>query len=664
VAAPLVEPAHQAPRLRLEFGDIKRAYAKLIFPAPGETTGLDPILGVARRVLSDGRSCRLYRQVQEQAKLVDDFAVITETGPREGIILVDLETTPDRLAQAISATSTVLDALGREGCTEAELQRAITRVSRSFIFGAETIQGQAATLGHHDVNDDLPGAFNYPERVAAVTLTDVRAFCRSIFRLGNLSVVIYLPEGTDPQAHGIPTDAGALDLLLAKLLDDPAEVTLPTPPAAAAPKSAHGRGRSLTSPTPPRFETAHLSNGVEVCYRVDRAVPVLTMSLCSYGGATVETSANAGLSALTQVVQVKGAGDLSAEALHEILEGVGASLSPQADRDYSGLFVSALSGRLDEAFALLGQTIAEPRFDPDEIAQEKRLALEQLAAVEDSPVQAAVLRMRHLMYGDHPYGRPLPGTTSSIPAHTRDGLLARHRQNWTADRLQIVASGNLDPDDLMARLEKLVGALPGGGKATCPTLDPARPPEGVVSESMIRQQNQSVVLVAWPGPPDTSVDRVPLMLLKEVLNGQSGRLFETLRNQQSLCYNTGAMSTAGFGQGLFMGYVLTAPDTATQAREALVHEIVGLRDALVTEVEFERARAELLGHLLIGSQANSARVSRAAQDRIYGREANNLENLIAEIRQCTADQIQDVAQRMLTPDARYEVSLGPETTPK
>ncbi len=73
------------------------------------------------------------------------------------------------------------------------------------------------------------------------------------------------------------------------------------------------------------------------------------------------------------------------------------------------------------------------------------------------------------------------------------------------------------------------------------------------------------------------------MLLKEVLNGQSGRLFETLRNRQSLCYNTGVMSTAGFGQGLFMGYVLTAPDTEIQARDALVapDEAAGDPDGLI-----------------------------------------------------------------------------------
>ena len=47
------------------------------------------------------------------------------------------------------------------------------------------------------------------------------------------------------------------------------------------------------------------------------------------------------------MVQIKGTGQLDAETLHELLEGDGAALSPQADRDYSGLVLTGLADRLD-----------------------------------------------------------------------------------------------------------------------------------------------------------------------------------------------------------------------------------------------------------------------------------------------------------------------------
>ncbi len=165
--------------------------------------------------------------------------------------------------------------------------------------------------------------------------------------------------------------------------------------------------------------------------------------------------------------------------------------------------------------------------------------------------------------------------------------------------------------------------------------------------------------MGWPGPRDADERRVPLMLLREVLNGQSGRLFEALRNRRSLCYNTGVLSTAGFGQGMLLGYVLTAPDTADEARVQLVQEIGALRDAVVPGDEFERARSQLLGTMLIGTQGNAARTARAGRARIYGRPADDLERVVAGIGACTPDQVRDAAAALVLPDARFEVVLGP-----
>ncbi len=662
VPEPPVEPPHTGCRLRVETGDIKRAYCKLIFPGPGERDDLRPVLSVVRRVLSDGRSCRLYRRIQEELKLVDDFMVMTETGPREGVVIIDLETHPQRLAQAIRATMGILAELGRDGCTPRELDRARIRAARSFIFGEETVQGQASTLGYHEAIDDLEGAFKFPERVAGVTSAAVAEFCRRIFTPENLSCVIYLPEGTSCEDHGIPLEARDLDPLV--------RVAPEGKGAVASPQAARDEGPAIIVPggvksandTP--FAFSRLDNGVSLCFRQDAALPILAMTLTVKGGATAETATNAGLSTLTQMVQVKGTGDLSSEAVHEALEGEGASLSPRTERDFTGIAFSALSRRLDSALDLMGRLVVAPSFPQDEIDQERRLAQEQLTALQDSPFQAAAVEFRKLLYGDHPYGRPLVGTTESLPNLQRDHLLAYHHQAWTAANLQIVVSGDFSADHLRERLSEVLADLPAGTPRPDPQPGEAQQPHGVVTRRLARDQNQSVVLVGWPGVKHPDEDRPPLLLLKEVLNGQAGRLFEALRNRRSLCYNTGTLSTAGFGQGIFMGYVLTAPESENDARDALLAELATMGTTLVETEEFERARAKLLGNLLLASQSNSARVMRAGQDLMFGRDPNDLPRLVEAIRTTDADQVRAVAARIITPDHRFQVAIGPAIGPE
>jgi zinc protease len=669
VSEPAIEEHHSGCRLRVEYGDIQRAYAKLIFPGPGENDPDRSVLSVVRRVLSDGRSCRLYRSVQEEQKLIDEFAVMTETGPREGIVLVDIETDAARLARAITAVSEVLAELAAEGCTEQELDRARVRVSRSFLLGEETVQGQASTIGYYDAMDDLPGAFAIPERVAQVTARRVADFSRRMFDLDNLSCVIYLPAGTDPAPAGIPTTAEGLRDLLAPVFASVAETVPGQPvsppvhgsePQKSPPQKSTGKAAILTQAAP-SFRTTRLGNGVPVYCRVDHAVPVVALAMTARGGATGESADDSGLAALMQMVQVKGAGQLNAEALHEALEGEGASLSPRADRDYSGLFLSGLSERLYPALDLTDQVLNSPTFAIEEVEQERRLALEQLASLHDNPFQSATIKLRKMMYGDHPYGRPLVGTESSLPSLDRNGLLARYEQAWRPDNLQVVVSGSFDEDRLLERLEHMLDKLPLPSEplgAPVP-LAPINPPAGVRSERISREQNQSVVLAAWPGPATPDVDRVPLILLKEILNGQSGRLFDALRNKRSLCYNTGTISTAGYGQGMFVGYVLTAPESEEAALDELLAVLRGMASNPAHGEEFERARAKLLGNLTISSQANSSRVSRTDRDLIYGRGANDLDGLLQSISACTPGEIQALAGKLFAGENRFQVVLGP-----
>ncbi len=657
VENPPTEPAHEAPRLRSETGDIQKCYAKMIFAAPGEKQDRLQVMSVIQQILSEGRSSRLYRQVQEEQKLIDDFVVMGEAGPREGVMVIDLETDAERLPAALKAVATILEDLKHSGGTDEELQRARIRVVRGHLFGSETVQGQAHVLGHYALLDDLEGAFAFPQRIAKITRQDIADAAAKVFALKQLGVVIYTPESTD-SAH-LPPDGQALADLLKDVLGNNAATDVRT--SVKVPDSdpvVVASGKIRITP----FTTTTLACGAEISHRIDRTLPVFAISLTTLGGACTETAANSGLAALRSAVQVKGAGNLDSPTLHGRLEAEGASISPNTERDFSGLVLSGLSSRMEVPLEILADCIGQPDFPEAEIEQERRLALEELASLEDNPLQLGVVKLREMIYGDHPYGRPLVGTPESIPHLDRAQITAAHAATWSTRNINITISGDVDPDDLLPRLEKMLEGLPVGRK-TRPAVGPTRVPNGVEGTRLQRKIGQCVLLLGWPGPHDPDDFRPERMLFKEILNGQSGRLFDELRNKRSLCYNTGVMTTAGFGQGMFLGYVLTAPESEAEARTAMLAELARMIEFTVPEKELERARAKLIGNLLIASQSNFAKVGRAARNRIYGREADDLEQLVLSLRNCTPADIQAEAAKLFSPRNRFEVVVGPSETP-
>ena len=117
----------------------------------------------------------------------------------------------------------------------------------------------------------------------------------------------------------------------------------------------------------------------------------------------------------------------------------------------------------------------------------------------------------------------------------------------------------------------------------------------------------------------------------------------------------------GFSAGSVASPVLSALVAARGLEEATAAWEGGASPTLAPPAadELRRARAKLIGNLLIANQSNSSRVARCIGDQIYGRSANDLPRLIAAIGACEPEAIRSVAERYFDPDRRYEVVVGP-----
>ena len=653
---PDVEPRRDGCRLRVERGDLQIVYAKLLFPGLAEHDPDQPALTVLQRILADGRSARLYREVQEDLQLVSGITLLTESGPREGVLCVDLETRPETAAAALRATAVVLETLKTEGPAPAELERARIRTERSHAMSQETVQGRAANLGWHDLMGDLANAFDFPRRVAAVEADDVRRVCRRLFGRDGLTALLYVPQAAD--VPDLPADADALGAFLDGVLGMRDADAAPPPARSADAVVPRKRASARDNP----FEELLLEGGLRLYAREDRTLPVLALGVYAAGGVCHETAGREGLAHLALQVQAKAAAGFPADTLHAYVESRGASISPFAARDHVGLSLTGLARHADELLAVMGALSVAPVFPAAELSRERRIALADLDALEDDPFQAAARILRAAVYPDHPYGSPLLGTPDSLAGFTTDDLRAHHARQWTRRNLYVVASGDFEPDALADRLLQVLADLPRDPALPLPDLSRVPTPDGVVRHRITRKTRQSVVLGAWRGPDGPNSNRAALALLQSLLNGQSGRLFEALRNRRSLCYATGLQAARGFAPGMIIAYVLTDPATEEAAAAALIEELERVAAEPAPREEFERARARLVGNLLIARQSNGARVGRCAVDVLYNRPPNNQAHYVHEIGLQTPEDVRATAERYLQGNRRWEVVLGPART--
>jgi zinc protease len=142
-------------------------------------------------------------------------------------------------------------------------------------------------------------------------------------------------------------------------------------------------------------------------------------------------------------------------------------------------------------------------------------------------------------------------------------------------------------------------------------------------------------------------------MLSGVASGLGGRLFEELRDKQSLCYTVHAFASERRAAGTFNAYIATSPEREGAARAGLLAELEKFCASPVTAEELERAQTYAIGTHAIRQQSGGAVMGEIVEAWMFGalRELSEYE---AKVRGVSARGILETARRYLDPARRVE----------
>ncbi|HEX7878406.1 MAG TPA: pitrilysin family protein, partial [Candidatus Eisenbacteria bacterium] len=469
---------------------------------------------------------------------------------------------------------------------------------------------------------ELERAFDYPERVARVSVADVQAAARRYFGVSKATTVLYRPHGTP-------------------LVNDPA--------ALEARLSAATRGVAGAAPMAAMSTAAfqvhrhRLPNGLTVLTESIPGLPIVAMTMQCRCGSGEETKGNNGITHLMQQLRLKGAGGRDARMLASEIESMGGHIRPFAGRDTSGVSMSVLRSRLDDLLPLFADVARRPDFGPDEIERERAKMLADLAAMRDSSLSFTMQAFNEALFAGHPYGLAPLGNVDSVPTLNRGDLLEWHVTHLAPERMVVAVVGDIADDEALERVERWFGDLPPGRPlGVVPEVDPTPVSRKVV---LTKDVAQSVIVLGCPGPAHDSPERYALDVLMSVLSGMGNRLFYELRDRQHLCYFTGSFASLLRAGGVVGAYIGTRPENETQAIDGLLSELERIRHEPPTDEEMMRAKNTIAGGYVIDLQRRAARASLLAQDEVSGLGYEEALGYLDRIRTVTAGEVRDVAAR-------------------
>lgn len=146
------------------------------------------------RILSSGRSSRLYHDLVYTRKLAQDVGTMVTDNKDPGLFLAYAVPMPGHTAAELEAELIkALDKLKTEAVADRELQKAINQAEAGYIFGQQKDYELGVLLGQSEVLKDWRLVNDYVDKLRGVTKEDLKRVAAQTFTRRNKSVVTLVP---------------------------------------------------------------------------------------------------------------------------------------------------------------------------------------------------------------------------------------------------------------------------------------------------------------------------------------------------------------------------------------------------------------------------------------------------------------------------------------
>jgi predicted Zn-dependent peptidase len=372
-------------------------------------------------------------------------------------------------------------------------------------------------------------------------------------------------------------------------------------------------------------------------------------------GSRHETSAQGGIAHFVEHMLFKGTATRTAEDIAQAIDSIGGQLDAFTAKEYASYYIKVLDEHLPTAVDLLSDIVMNPKFDDDDLEKEKKVILEEIKMVEDTPDDLVHELFTQHFWEGHALGRPILGARETVESFTTDILRKYFESVYVAPNLIVSAAGNVEH----ARVRELIDGAFGRLRQTAGVYDDTVP--RVVPQVLVRSKEleQSHVCLGTNSYQQNHPDRYVSYIMNTVLGGSmSSRLFQNVREKRGLAYAVFSGLSAYRDAGNITIYAGCANEAVPEVVDLCVEELRGMKQP-VPDAELRRAKDHLKGSLMLSLENTASRMSHLARQEIYFERHFGLDETLAGVERVTADDVTRVASDLFSNGSLAATVVGP-----
>jgi zinc protease len=372
---------------------------------------------------------------------------------------------------------------------------------------------------------------------------------------------------------------------------------------------------TLASPT--ALRRVALDNGLTVFVQQMRTAPLASVWCWYKVGSKDERAGLTGVAHWVEHMNFKGTTNIPRDKVKGIIEQFGGSWNGYTWIDQTTYLETASRDALDRMLFIEAERMASGLYHPDDCESERTVILSELDGGDNDPEQVLDTEVTAAAFKAHGYHHPTIGWASDLKSMSREDLYGFYRTWYVPNNAALVIVGDVDPDDVMRRVEHHFGSIPAG---TLPARVVTSEPDQL-GERRVRVERPGTTAylkLAWHAPAVTDPDFHPMLVLDAALTGAKGvNLWASFRNppqRSTRLYR--ALVDTGLAASVFGALLPTehpflyavsctvSEGTAASAVESAAQAaIADVRKQGITAEELQRARHQLRARLVFESDS-------------------------------------------------------------
>jgi predicted Zn-dependent peptidase len=348
----------------------------------------------------------------------------------------------------------------------------------------------------------------------------------------------------------------------------------------------------------------------------------------------------------------------TAKEISETIDGVGGVLNGGTDKELTVYWVKVARPHYLVALDLLVDMLRNSKFDPVEMENERKVIIEELNMSMDSPQSRVDILIDEVMWPDQALGRDIAGNKDTVSAISRQMVLDYLPRFYIPGNTVLSVAGDISHEEVVDSVAKAFGDWTVGVAGALFPAENSQDAPRLRAES--RKTEQVHLCLSVRGVSHQHPDRFILDLLNVVLGeGMSSRLFLELREKRGLAYDIHSHVTYFRDSGSLAIYAGVDPKKLELTVEAVLSELMRLRDEPIPEAEITKAKEMGKGRLLLRMEDTRSVAGWMGGQELLNGKILTVDEVVAIVDAITASEIRRVARELFLTSKLSLALVGP-----